>query len=90
VAALENELHSYLDPGERLLWSGRPGQGIVFTLLDWYLIPFSVVWLGLVLFAFWQSLTKTTEPMGAVVSVLFMGIGIYFLIGRSIYPRSVV
>jgi uncharacterized protein len=39
VAVLEDELHSSLDPGERLLWSGRPVQGVVFTPRDWYLIP---------------------------------------------------
>jgi hypothetical protein len=82
VAALEDELHSCLDPGERLLWSGRPVQGVVFAPLDWYLIPFSVVWLGLVLRGFWQGLTKTPDPMVGLVGVLFVGIGIYCLIGR--------
>jgi hypothetical protein len=82
VAALEEELHSSLDPGERLLWSGRPVQGVVFTPRDWYLIPFSAVWLGLVLHGFWQGLTKTPDPMVGLVGVLFVGIGIYWLIGR--------
>jgi hypothetical protein len=82
VAALEDELHSYLDPGEKLLWAGRPVQGIAFTPLDWYFIPFSVVWLGFVLYTFWQGLTKTPEPMGGLVSVLFVGIGVYLLVGR--------
>lgn len=82
MATEQEELRSYLDPGEKLLWAGRPEQGIVFTPLDWYLIPFSVVWFGLVLSIFWQWLTKTPEPMGAVMSVFFVGIGIYFLVGR--------
>jgi hypothetical protein len=82
VAALEDELHSHLDPGEKLLWAGRPAQGIVFSALDWYLIPFSVVWLGLVLHIFWQGLTKTPDPMAGLVSVLFVGLGVYLLIGR--------
>jgi Bacterial PH domain len=54
----------------------------VFTPQDWFSIPFSVVWLGFVLFIFWQGLTKTPEPMGAIMSVLFVGIGTYWLIGR--------
>ena len=82
MAALEDDLHSHLDPGEKLLWAGRPAQGIVFSALDWYLIPFSVVWLGLVLHGFWRGLTKTPGPMVGLVSALFVGIGIYWLIGR--------
>ena len=82
MAALEDELSAYLDPGEKLLWTGRPVQGIVFTPLDWYFIPFSVVWFGFVLYIFWQGLSKTPEPMGTVMSVLFVGIGIYLLVGR--------
>jgi hypothetical protein len=82
VAALEDELHSHLDPGEKLLWAGRPAQGIVFSALHWYLIPFSVVWLGLVLFSFWKGLTKTPDPMVGLVGVIFVSIGIYWLIGR--------
>jgi hypothetical protein len=50
--------------------------------LDWYFIPFSVVWLGLVLFISLANLKKTPEPMGAAMSVVFVGIGIYWLVGR--------
>ena len=82
MTALEDELHSYLDPGEKLLWAGRPAQGIVFTPLDLYFIPFSVVWLGFVLYIFWQGLPKTPDPIGGLVSVLFVGIGVYLLVGR--------
>jgi hypothetical protein len=82
MAMAEVELRSYLDPGEKLLWMGRPIQGIVFTLLDWYFIPFSVVWLGVALIISLANLKKTAAPVDAVMSVLFIGIGIYWLIGR--------
>ena len=42
VAAAEDELRLRLDPGEKLLWAGRPAQGIVLSRQDWYLIPFGV------------------------------------------------
>jgi len=54
----------------------------VFTPLDWYFIPFSVVWLGFVLYIFWQGSPKTPDPIGGLVSVLFVGIGVYLLVGR--------
>ena len=42
VAAAEDELRLRLDSGEKLLWAGRPAQGIVLSRQDWYLIPFGV------------------------------------------------
>jgi len=43
VAAAEDELRSHLDSGEKLLWAGRPAQGIVLTRQDGFLIPFGVL-----------------------------------------------
>jgi len=43
VAAVEYELRPHLDSGEKLLWAGRPAQGIVLTRQDGYLIPFGVL-----------------------------------------------
>src|SRR5262249_2338283 len=42
VAAAEDELRLRLNSGEKLLWAGRPAQGIVLSRQDWYLIPFGV------------------------------------------------
>jgi hypothetical protein len=70
VAAVEDELRSHLDSGEKLLWAGRPAQGIVLTLTwqDAYFIPFVAVWLGVAVFS---------PP-----HLLFTGIVICLLIGR--------
>jgi hypothetical protein len=95
VAAAEDELRSHLDSGEKLLWVGRPAQGMVLTQLDWYAIPFSVVWLGFAVYSFWPFSTKTPEPLKSpgplalfvVAGLLFIGIGIYVLIGRFIADR---
>jgi len=43
VAAAEDELRLRLDPGEKLLWAGRPAQGIVLTGQDGYAIAFGVL-----------------------------------------------
>jgi len=43
VAAAENELRSHLDTGEKLLWAGRPGQGIMLRRKDGYAIAFAVL-----------------------------------------------
>ena len=48
----EDELRSELDNTERLLWAGRPKQGVVFYGIDVFLIPFSILWFGGVLIGF--------------------------------------
>ncbi len=84
MAASEDELRSHLDSGEKLLWTGRPAQGIAFTRQDWFLIPFSAVWLGIALFSFWPKSTKAPEPLPLFVAagLLFIGIGVYMFVGR--------
>jgi hypothetical protein len=39
-------LTEHLDPGETLLWAGRPAQGIVLTRQHGYLILFGVLLVG--------------------------------------------
>src|SRR5215467_3353480 len=43
VAAAEIELRSHLDSGEKLLWAGRPAQGIVLRRQEGYAIVFAVL-----------------------------------------------
>src|SRR5262245_27803371 len=47
VPSAEDELRSHLDSGEKLVWAGRPAQGIVLrvTRQDAYVfIPLVAVW----------------------------------------------
>jgi hypothetical protein len=78
------EISRCLDHGEKLLWAGRPVQGIVFAAIDWYLIPFSIVWLGLTLGIFGSASQGQANPMGGLMGLFFVGIGIYMLVGRYI------
>lgn len=38
---LTSELQDYLDKNEKLLWTGQPRKGIVFSAADIFMIPFS-------------------------------------------------
>jgi hypothetical protein len=88
VAAPEDELRSHLDSGEKLLWAGRPAQGIVLMWQDWFLIPFGMVWFGsAVRFSIqgsWPASNKNPPPFALFVAfaLLIIGTGIYLVIGR--------
>jgi hypothetical protein len=72
----------YLKPGERIVWTGQPQRGLLFTPRDLFLVPFSVVWLGFV--AFWEtSVVHMSAPLFFKVwGALFLAVGLFFLVGR--------
>lgn len=81
-------INKELLPGEKVLWSGRPQQGIVFRKMDALLIPFSLFWGGFAIF--WEVnalliLTETTDPIALVFPLFgipFVLIGLYIIFGR--------
>ena len=94
VATAEDELRSHLHSGEKLLWAGRPAQGMVLaTPRDWSVSAFGVVWLGFAVYNIWP--TKAPDPLKSPVpfasfvatGLLSIGIGIYALIGRFFVDR---
>lgn len=84
----EDTLSQYLDPGEKLLWSGQPRGGIVFRGQDVFLIPFSLVWGGFAIF--WESMALFMIPKDAgpvaflfpLFGLPFVVIGLYLIFGR--------
>jgi len=68
-----DDLAAYLAKDEKVLWSGAPPGGILFRASDLFLIPFTLVWAGFVIFwnaALWLSLAKALLGSAAVTTLM--------------------
>ncbi len=85
MATTDPEISRNLMPGERVQWSGRPGQGILFTPRDTFMIPFSLLWCGFALF--WEfSVSRTGAPSFFMLwGAMFVCVGLYFVFGRFLF-----
>jgi hypothetical protein len=83
VHLAEERFTNCLLDGERILWSGKPGQGLQLTEQDIFLIPFSLLWCG---FAIFWTLTASQQKGAPAFFILWGGmfiyIGLYFVGGR--------
>jgi hypothetical protein len=79
---ISDEFHDELNPGEKIVWSGQPRQGLTFRPLDWFLVPFSLLWGGFFLF-FEYSMITEGAPLGAMaIGLPFVLMAVYLIIGR--------
>lgn len=82
---IQHELRPELGPGEHLLWSGMPRQGVVFRAFDLFLIPFFLIWAGIPTTAALGFLgSGKPDAFGAFFFLPFIVIGAYMLVGRFI------
>ena len=93
-------IQSLLDPGEKLLWSGQPKQGVRLQAGDIFMIPFSLMWGGFAIF--WeasvlgltgltarQHLANKGVPLFmALWGIPFVVVGLYMIFGRFFYDAA--
>lgn len=69
---------------EEILWCSQP-ETVIFSLEDFFLIPFSILWGGFSIF--WEAsvLTHGVPFFFSLFGIPFVIVGLYFIFGRFIY-----
>lgn len=78
----EDVIRPELSPSEQLLWTGRPPQGFRLTPFDWVLIPFSLLWGGMVIYGA-STLVWQNEGVGPLlVAFVLVAAALFVIFGR--------
>jgi hypothetical protein len=84
----------YLLRSERFVWTGQPKQGLTLSGKDTFLIPFSLMWGGFVIFwnvAVWGGVggDQAAPIFFRLWGIPFLLAGLYFILGRFLHDAYI-
>ena len=79
---IQQKLQLELIDNEKLIWTGRPRTGVVFRATDIFLVPFSLVWFGVVIFALGDNGVNEVKMPVALFFIPFIIAGLFITVGR--------
>jgi hypothetical protein len=86
-ATLQIQIQPYLQPGEKILWTGQPDPSRLLGPADAFLIPFSLMWGGFAIV--WEAGVVGFGAPGFFIlwGIPFVVVGQYIIWGRFVYKR---
>jgi hypothetical protein len=79
-----NPIQDSLLPGEKVLWSGQPKQGLLLTWFDWIAVPFGILWVGFAAMFGVIALANGGPADAIITAVFFVGFGSLLFFGRFV------
>lgn len=79
---LMDRFRDEMEPGERIIWSGQPQQGLMLRPGDAFTIPFSLLWGGFAFFWEFNVVAGGAPFIFMIWGIPFVLIGIYMILGR--------
>ena len=85
LVSTEHILSAELRRSEKLIWSGRPRQGVFLTQKDAGMVPFSLMWGGFSFFWEFKAVSSGGPLFFDLWGVPFVLVGLYMIVGRFFY-----
>jgi Bacterial PH domain len=79
---IPEEIQSELAPGEQVIWSGQPRQGLTLRGADVFAIPFSLFFAGFSVFWIHGAASSGAPLPFVLFGVPFVLVGLYLVFGR--------
>jgi len=82
---LLDKFRGELNPGERIVWSGQPQQGLLLRPSDIFMIPFSIMWGGFAIFWEFSATSGGAPSFFMLWGIPFVLVGLYMIFGRFFF-----